>query len=503
MAQQLQNIAIRAPAFKGLNTQDSPLDADPSFAAVADNCVIDKYGRIGARKGFNTLTTDATALGGETLVSMREYEKVDGTRVLVSAGNNKIFTGTTTLTDVTAAHTITDDDWQMVSFNNDLYMVQGGYEPLVYNGTSVVAISAHTGAVGTAPEANCALAAFGRMWMADTATDKSTVYWSDLLIGAAWSGGTSGSINLAKVWPDGYDEITALAAHNGFLVIFGRRSIVLYQGAESPANMVLSDTINGIGCIKRDSVQNTGSDLLFLSHSGVQSLGRVIQEKSSPLRDISKNIREDLMTLVEAETGYVRSIYSPENAFYLLYLPDANITYCFDTRGALEDGSLRVTRWPDSPFKCFAKADDGTLYAGSANGVGDYSNYQDNELSYNLRYYSNPLTFGDPSRLKFLKKIVPTIIGGSSTTAFVKWGYDYTEAYSTFAVGLLDFTPAEYGIGEYGIAEYTISTVAVLKKAINASGGGTIVTVGVEVEIDQEPFSLQEFNIQALLGKMI
>ena len=90
MAQQLQNIVIRAPAFKGLNTQDSPLDADPSFAAVADNCIIDKYGRIGARKGFNTLTTDATALGGNTIEVMREYEKVDGTRTLVKIHRNSI-----------------------------------------------------------------------------------------------------------------------------------------------------------------------------------------------------------------------------------------------------------------------------------------------------------------------------------------------------------------------------------------------------------------------------
>jgi hypothetical protein len=39
MAQQLQNITISAPGFFGLNTQDSPIGLDPSFAAVADNCV--------------------------------------------------------------------------------------------------------------------------------------------------------------------------------------------------------------------------------------------------------------------------------------------------------------------------------------------------------------------------------------------------------------------------------------------------------------------------------
>ena len=63
---------------------------------------------------------------------------------------------------------------------------------------------------------NEVLAAYGRLWTADFSTNKSTIYWSDLLIGHDWSGGTSGNIDISKVWPDGYDEIVALAAHNGF-----------------------------------------------------------------------------------------------------------------------------------------------------------------------------------------------------------------------------------------------------------------------------------------------
>lgn len=51
MAKQLQSIAIQAPGFFGLNTQDSPTSLSEQFALVADNCVIDQFGRIGARKG--------------------------------------------------------------------------------------------------------------------------------------------------------------------------------------------------------------------------------------------------------------------------------------------------------------------------------------------------------------------------------------------------------------------------------------------------------------------
>ena len=60
MAQPLQSINLVAPAFKGINTEDSPLAQDPSFADVADNAVIDKRGRIAARKGLDTLTDDKT-----------------------------------------------------------------------------------------------------------------------------------------------------------------------------------------------------------------------------------------------------------------------------------------------------------------------------------------------------------------------------------------------------------------------------------------------------------
>ena len=58
MAQQQQNITISAPGFQGLNTEDSPLQQDPGFCVVADNAVVDKFGRIGSRKPWTEFTTD-------------------------------------------------------------------------------------------------------------------------------------------------------------------------------------------------------------------------------------------------------------------------------------------------------------------------------------------------------------------------------------------------------------------------------------------------------------
>jgi len=506
MAQERQNIYIAAPGFKGLNTQDSPVTQDASFASIAENMVVDKYGRIGARQGLDKLTSSATPLGSSIgIETIFEFVARDGTETVFSAGNNKIFTGTTTLTEVTlpVGYSITANNWKIVSFNNEVYFFQRGHAAIesVAGSTTLVetADSAHT-----APAANEALASFGRLWAGDVAGNKYTLYWSDLLDGDNWHGGTSGSLDLTTVWPTGYDEIVALAEFNDLLVIFGKRSILLYSGASSPSSMVLADAITNIGCIARDSVQSTGTDLFFLSDTGVRSLGRVIQEKSNPIGDVSKNVRDEMMFTVNTQTNDIKSVYSPEHSFYLLFLPTSSIVYCFDTRGKLEDGSNRATTWPSTKILCGDRAADGTLYLGSIKGINKYNGYLDDTSTYTLRYYTNPLSFGDASRLKILKEINFTVIGGQGAPVTVNWGYDYTEGYTKQAVTVANASIAEYGISEYNVStsEYSATIIIDTAKA-KATGSGRVATIGLDCTIDERSLSIQEVNIEALIGRLI
>ncbi len=506
MAQQLQNITVAAPGFFGLNTQDSPIGGNPSYASIADNCVIDKLGRIGAREGWEEVSTNGSSVLGSSrgIEAVFEYVKRDGTKTVFSAGNNKIFTGTTTLTEVTlpVGYTITANNWKMVSFNNNVYFFQKDHAALVSVAGSTTLIAVVDGA-HAAPEGNEVLAAFGRLWAADITDNSYTVYWSDLLDGSNWHGGTAGSLNLTTVWPTGFDEVISLAAHNGFLIIFGKKSILVYSGAESPASMTLADTVEGVGCIARDSVQHTGKDILFLSDSGVRSFARVIQEKSLPMRDISKNVRTDLMSLVALETNPIKSVYSSDNAFYVLSLPDSNTAYCFDMRTPLEDGSQRVTTWSSLYPLSFAVLEDGTIYIGKDSGIVKYSGYLDGTEKYEMRYFSNPLDFGNTSNLKFLKKFNLTIIGGQSTPTTLNWGYDYTENYTKQAFIFGTGTLAEYGIAEYNTTgEYT-SSILINTPKVNTSGSGEVVTIGLEAEINDAQFSIQKIDIHALLGRLI
>ena len=63
MSQAIATYSISAPGFYGLNTQDSPLDLAAGYALVATNCIIDQYGRIGARKGWSRVNSSSGNLG--------------------------------------------------------------------------------------------------------------------------------------------------------------------------------------------------------------------------------------------------------------------------------------------------------------------------------------------------------------------------------------------------------------------------------------------------------
>ena len=126
MAQALQNITISAPGFAGINTQDAPLQQDPSFAADATNCIIDKEGRVASRKGYSMVSSNGAAVLGTSagIESIGEFVQYNGTKIVFSCGNNKIFKGTSTLVDITGSLTISANDWSMASLGNKFYFYQ-------------------------------------------------------------------------------------------------------------------------------------------------------------------------------------------------------------------------------------------------------------------------------------------------------------------------------------------------------------------------------------------
>jgi hypothetical protein len=502
----LQTITLAAPGFWGLNTQDSPLDLDARFASDANNCVIDKKGRMAARKGTELVSTNGAAVlgSGVGIEFVDEFIAEDGTKTLFSAGGLGVFTGTTTLVDETpAGATITANKWQSATLSNKFYMFQSGHTPLVFTaGADLTRVQDEGAYTGTVPQANAVVAAFGRLFVANDVAEKSTITWCDLLNGLAWDGGSSGSINLRKHWPSGYDQIEGLAAHNNFLVVFGKKNILIFSGADSPSTMSLHDTISNIGCVARDTIQSDGKEIFYLSASGLRTLGRTIQEKSSPIGDASKNVNDDVKSTYKAETGSIKGHYNQDEGFYILSFQHGVTSYVFDTRYPLEDGSLRATTWNSLVPLSMTRTDAGSLYIGTSGGVEVYSGYLDRAAStYDLAWATHPLSFGVPGNIKFLKGINVTLDGGSGYQSIVRWAWDYQTQYTTDTITLAVNNVGEYGIAEYGIAEYSAS-IAISNEATPASGSGKVLTSGLVTTINDKPFSIQQFEVKATIGRV-
>lgn len=516
--QPIQSASVRAPGFMGLNLQDSVANLDAGFALEATNCIVDQKGRIGSRRGWKALTT---SIGSYPVESIGEFIDYTDSSTIFACANKKIYkvTGNTLSElvydeagDFDPAAEITQNNWKQVSLNGRHYFFQEGHKALVYDPdisiteysvvNEVIQYQAFSNTLGVCPDASTAITAYGRIWAAGMANDKDLLCFSDLLNGNVWNTGTAGTLDVSTVWADGSDAIQALAAFNNYLFIFGKRQILIYRGAEDPSTMYLEDIVKGIGCIARDTIAYTGSDVIFLSEVGLMSLLRTIQEKSAPLRDLSMNVRDELVANLNSEQkSKIKGVYYARDAFYLLSLPTTGKIYCFDTRRPLENGSFRTTVWEDIDPNCLAAISDNRLLFGKTGVIGLYSGYTDNGSSYTFKYKSTHFDLEKPTSIKIVKKIGAVFIGGNGQEITTKWAYDYEEIMEEETANLKSEKVAEYGIDEYGIGEYSDGTV-LDDVYVNTTGNGETVQVGFEAAINGIFVSLQRIDVYYKYGKV-
>lgn len=493
---------VVAAGFFGLNTQESSVSLPNSYALLLDNAVIDSQGRVGARRGIQTLST---TLYDDVVGCLHEAVSTNGSKAVLSVSKRKFYLGMpSNVLQFTHPDVTTGNNWTAVNLNNHAFFFQRGVEPVYYDfGTGVTnTILNHPHYIAPAPKANCALGAFGRVWAADTDTNKTVLYYSDTLLGYKWGGGSSGSIDLTTVFPNGGDEIVALASFNNRLVIFARKSIILYTGADDPTTMVVEDAIDTLGCISRDTVQDTGVDIIFLSDSGLKSLGRVVEERSNPINDLSINVKDVFMSEVTRETlSNIRSVYYEKDSFYLISLPSFQRVWCFDTRQKLENGGFRVTTWSQFTAHSLLATSSRLLLVGDNDKqVSTYDKYNMKNSSYQFSYFSNHLNSGDSSITKILKKLSVLIVGGARRLV-LGYNTNYAGVLNRKAVSIRSgATVAEYGVSEYNVAEYAVTTTQSVET--NIGGSGSVYQIGVEAEILNSSFSLQQLLIKYKKGRI-
>ena len=509
----LLHIPLNAPAFSGLNSQASAAILGPEWATRLENTVLDQFSRLSGRKGIEK--RNATTLTGNVRFLFEHYDTTAETHhlfaVVDTSGTVTIHKSTDygqTWSNVSGTATLSDPNMLLVELGGDIIGLQDGQTPIIYSGTSFSNISAMN-----MPEYNVGCAAFGRIWSKRSPT---TVAYTGLLDPTDWNATGSGEIDLTSVWQNG-DTVTAVSEFNGQLVIFGQHHVVIYDdnsGSEvglDPANAVLQDIITNVGCIARDSIQAVNGDLWFLSDGGVQRLGRLIETTNNPLNNLSNNIQDDLQSRVAAATtGEIKSVYSPRERFYLLAISEGaggetGVTYVFDTQGALQDGSFRVTGvWNNLVPRAAAYGSDQNLYVSVKDKPGYvyvYQGYDDDGDSYIVNYESGWNDLESPN-LKMLKRINGLLYVQSETAVTFKWAWDFQ---SNFKSGTVTY-PANAGAAEWGTAEWGEAEwgggLIIQEKRVPGSGTGEYIKVGFSTQVNGEVFTLQQLSLYMKLGRL-
>lgn len=336
---------------------------------------------------------------------------------------------------VADAGTITAENWQFASLSGEVFMAQIARQFTALTETTHAQVSI----VGQpwSNSVNCVMAAYGRAWAADDETggNRHTLWWSNLLDGLAWNSGDAGNLNLTNAWPNGQDAIVAIAAAFGRMIIFGRRSILMYTmpADNNPASMSLSDVFQNIGCVARDSVQVTDTGVYFLSDNGIYRIDKLTQTTSLlAAPQASYYYNDEVLAQIAAETAAnIRSGFYPTEGYYVLSFPTSNATFALMTRRNTTGDVIRPVayRWTNTgrPFYAFAFDRNGNWYSGGVNGVHRYNGYTPDGTSnaYTMTWTGQWHPFEDESRLKHAKSVAIVLTAASGQTGTFEWRVDY------------------------------------------------------------------------------
>jgi len=582
VAQAQQPIPLESPGYYGLNTELSPMHTDHRYALRADNAVIDELGRLCSREAFKiyTNTNDLNLASPDDvdfeLTRMGVGYWADTHHCIAAVWAPTAKTAHLVRVEATGLFNIPIPTLpnpegfkraQIIEFRERLYVFSEG-NPVISTDASTADFLSNDPAFkppmtgsGATPDpgtpivtdidGTVACSAYGRLWVAGVNGEYDRIYYSDLLIPTQWFDGrafdaanpgntpgydtqnSGGIIDVREYWPDGDDRIEGLVAHNGFLIVFGRRSIIVYanpQGdpAGSPG-IQMADALSGIGLISRDAIVNIGSDLLFLDKSGVRSFGRTIQEKSIPLGDMSANIKRVVKKRIvnEPDWSSISMWYSRNRGIVGLLFPEDRDAYIFSIKEPTETGALKVTHWTECDFNHATHIEWGetneTFLAGRrGSGARIYRDY-DPVDSYDFHFESVSCALSPiQTQKRYPKRIVYSLaVQKIDEDAIAWWGYDnalsYSQNFRIVATNIAYFTnpggdPTDHTVpathvahdsAMFNIDRFGDKAGDLRDYKINAQGKGTYFRVGLQVPIHGGGrVAIQEITVHTLLGRI-
>ena len=427
-------------------------------------------------------------------------------------------------------------DCQLVPFMDSIYLFSKGEAPIVFNRGSSALLSSFPdykpprdgdraegsenglNIIASELDGDIACAAYGRLWVSGVNNNYDVIYYSDLLVPWQWYDGSvdseqgkpegedpfnsGGIIDVREYWPTGNDKIQGIAAHNGFLIIFGRESILIYSGAQGdPAGengLQLQDAIRDVGLVNQDAMCNIGSDHLFVDSLGVRSLGRVVQEKSVPLAEPSLNVATVIREQIAENRDTVRLHHLISKNIAVCLFPYDREAYAFQLGQPSATGGLRTTFWTGCDWYdgCTVRNDYKTreLLGGmDSRGVTIYDGYTQ-PTEYTLSYESTVLLSGND----LMQTLVPKSVLYSFHHHHDEQHHEEIKLFSRWGFGTEEMP---YMAKCHMSQNYRQTNVNTCK--VNMAGSGEMLRIGFDCPIHSHPFSMQQISINTLAGRKI
>jgi hypothetical protein len=425
---------------------------------------------------------------------------------------------------------------QLVPFMDSIYLFSKGEPPIVFNRGSSALLSSfpdykpprdgdradgsEDGLNIIAPEldGDIACAAYGRLWVSGVNNNYDVIYYSDLLVPYQWYDGSidseqglpegedpfnsGGIIDVREYWPTGNDKIQGIAAHNGFLIIFGKHSILIYSGAQGdPAGengLKLEDAIRDVGLVNQDAMCNIGTDHLFVDSLGVRSLGRVVQEKSVPLAEPSLNVATVIREQIAENRDTVRLHHLISKNIAVCLFPFDREAYAFQLGQPSATGGLKTTFWTGCDWYdgCTVRTDYKTreLLGGmDSRGVTIYDGYTQ-PAEYTMSYESTVLLSGND----LMQTLVPKSVLYSFHHHHDEQHHEEIKLFSRWGFGTEEMPYMAKCYMSHNYRETNVNTCKV-----NMAGSGEMLRIGFDCPIHNHPFSMQQISINTLAGRKV
>ena len=302
-------------------------------------------------------------------------------------------------------------------------------------------------------------------------------------------------------------EITGLEVFREQLFAFTETSIYVVSGS-TVADWLVRPVTQDIGCVARDTVQEVGGDVIFLSADGLRLLSATERNNDFGLGVISKPIQSELTELIIVNTSFTSIIIRPKSQYRLLgyntdYSDDAArgvIMTQYSGQGGAEiawaetrgiNAYVSYSAYVGAVEYIFFANDDGYVYRLEQANTFDGENIP---ATFTTPY----LPINDPEVRKTVYKAALYIDPDGSFDMDMTTLFDFNEL-GIVQPGTTEFnnttqTVSFYGRSEYGTARY--GGRLKFKFDANLTGSGFVVGFQFTSNSQDPPYSLDTLVLQ-------